>query len=167
MARLAAIVCAINNCCITPIRCIKLLLAYVTLGHLGQTRMFSPLDGFDQIELDVDEMMRPRTLRKIGITPEWDLAIDNLGSPRLNSISALAAWLCRFYRRVRPRAIGDRCAFEPSCSRYSEISFRLFGMRIGLSETISRLRRCNAHNGGLDLPMGINDLVSFSERNDL
>ncbi|WP_461479024.1 membrane protein insertion efficiency factor YidD [Pararhodobacter aggregans] len=65
--------------------------------------------------------------------------------------------LCRLYRRIRPRKIGDRCAFEPSCSRYAEVSFRIFGLRKGAVLTLSRLRRCNAHHGGLDLPPGINE----------
>jgi putative component of membrane protein insertase Oxa1/YidC/SpoIIIJ protein YidD len=102
----------------------------------------------------VPDELRPRVARKLGLPLEWDLAVDALPSPPL-SAGGLGAAFCRLYRRLRPRSIGDRCAFEPSCSRYAEISFRAFGFWRGLSLAMGRLRRCKANAGGRDLPPGL------------
>lgn len=103
-------------------------------------------------DIEVSDELRPRVARQLGLPLEWDLAVDALPSPKLSKVGNWCAMLCRLYRRVRPRKIGDRCAFEPSCSRYAEMSFRAFGLRTGMRLTINRLKRCNAKNGGLDLP---------------
>jgi putative membrane protein insertion efficiency factor len=59
--------------------------------------------------------------------------------------------------KVRPDFIGKRCAFEPSCSRYAELSLRMFGFWRGSILTVRRLQRCQACNGGLDLPPSIEE----------
>jgi uncharacterized protein len=106
----------------------------------------------DDIELDIPETLRPRALRALGIKPEWDAKVDALVVSKDFKASTLAIRLLRAYRAIRPRWIGDRCAFEPSCSRYSELSFRNFGFIGGLKLTQDRLCRCHSKNGGLDLP---------------
>lgn len=103
-------------------------------------------------EIEVAENLRPRVARQLGLPLEWDVAIDALPPPRLSTPSGWLALACRLYRRVRPKRIGDRCAFEPSCSRYAEVSFRASGVWRGLRQTVLQLRRCNARHGGLDLP---------------
>lgn len=103
-------------------------------------------------ELAVAEELRPRVSRTLGIPLEWDVAIDALSKPSLRRPAGILAAGCRLYRRIRPTRIGNRCAFEPSCSRFAELSFRLFGARVGVKLTATRLYRCKACNGGLDLP---------------
>ena len=104
------------------------------------------------IELAVSEDMRPRVSRKLGLELKWDLAIDSLPKPQLNRLSGWCALSCIAYRNIRPKIIGDRCAFEPSCSRYSELCFRLFGIRKAIKLTILRLHKCGPKCGGIDLP---------------
>ena len=103
-------------------------------------------------DIEVPDELRPRVARQLGLPLEWDQAIDALPSPKLSTVANWCATLCRLYRVVRPQKIGNRCAFEPSCSRYAEISFRAFGLGTGMRLTVQRLKRCNAKNGGLDLP---------------
>ncbi|WP_375445142.1 membrane protein insertion efficiency factor YidD [uncultured Fibrella sp.] len=60
--------------------------------------------------------------------------------------------LLRWYRlRISPR-LGQRCVYEPSCSRYAELAFRKHGFYTGLSLTINRLKRCKPGLGGTDIP---------------
>ncbi|WP_394713629.1 membrane protein insertion efficiency factor YidD [uncultured Roseibium sp.] len=73
----------------------------------------------------------------------------------MHSISGISVFLIRFYRKNRSENIGNRCAFEPSCSRYAELCFRMFGWRSGFILTVKRLMRCKACNGGLDLPPNV------------
>ena len=114
--------------------------------------MQNELGATDSIRIEAPEELRPRIARKLGLPLLWDQAVDDLPAPGLRKVSDWCALLCRLYRAVRPKSIGDRCAFEPSCSRYSEICFRAFGLRKGIALTINRLRHCSANNGGLDLP---------------
>ncbi|WP_368509947.1 membrane protein insertion efficiency factor YidD [Rhizobium sp.] len=115
-------------------------------------------------ELAVSDELRPRVSRKLGLPLEWDSAIDALTPPRLTSAGAFFALACRLYRKIRSRSVGDRCAFEPSCSRYSELCFVTFGTRNGLSLTVRRLIRCSGCNGGLDLPPGFQCITDISEK---
>lgn len=121
------------------------------------------LESSDQLEIIVDEKLRPRVLRSMGLPVHWDQKIDRLNPPKLIGLTSIFINLCRWYRMVRPSFIGNRCAFEPSCSRYSEMVFRLHGFSIGMKLTFSRLQRCRASEGGLDLPANIE---SYFERNN-
>jgi len=118
----------------------------------------------DISDIETPESLRPRIARKLGLPLHWDVAIDDLPRPNLLSAAGWGALMCRLYRTIRPQRIGDRCAFEPSCSRYAEISFRAFGFRKGSVLTVRRLKRCNAHNGGLDLPPQICGCAENIER---
>ena len=106
----------------------------------------------DTIEMAIAEELRPRVARKLGITLEWDVFVDSFENPQLSSVSGLAAAFCRFYRAIRHASIGNRCGYEPSCSRYAEWCFRQHGFWSGLKLTFSRLKRCKGNSGGLDLP---------------
>lgn len=109
-------------------------------------------DATVRVEIGAPEELRPRIARKLGLPLPWDQAVDELPASNLPTISGWCVLFCKLYRAIRPKRIGDRCAFEPSCSRYSEISFRAYGFRKGIALTFKRLRRCNAKFGGLDLP---------------
>ncbi|MGH2341149.1 membrane protein insertion efficiency factor YidD [Segnochrobactraceae bacterium EtOH-i3] len=101
---------------------------------------------------DVPERLRPRAQRALGLKVAWDDAVDRLPALTSGVISRGVVWACRLYRAVRPRSIGDRCAFEPSCSRYVELCFRTFPVAKAGRLSASRLCRCCARNGGLDIP---------------
>ena len=110
------------------------------------------INELEGANITISEEIRPRAFRELGIPLEWDVAIDTLPRPKLNSLSNICAKICIVYRHLRPNKIGNRCAFEPSCSRYSEVCFRCFGFRKGLRLTLSRLHRCGPKCGGVDLP---------------
>ncbi|WP_082026529.1 membrane protein insertion efficiency factor YidD [Flammeovirga sp. OC4] len=56
----------------------------------------------------------------------------------------------RFYQKYLSERLGNRCVYNPSCSRYSEMAFRKKGFYKGLILTIDRLKRCQPQNGGND-----------------
>jgi len=81
-----------------------------------------------EIELRMDSSLAPSALRAfLGVTP-MDAEVDALAVPE----KPLWLWLCvsilRWYRRIRPQYISCRCVFDPSCSRYSELSYRKYGL---------------------------------------
>lgn len=105
-----------------------------------------------EIELHVDSSLIPSTLRAfMGTTPR-DAEIDDLPVPTGPFWLRASVLLLRWYRaRVSP-LIGQRCVFEPSCSRYSEVAFRQYGFAKGLKVSVGRLRRCRPGAGGADIP---------------
>jgi putative membrane protein insertion efficiency factor len=59
--------------------------------------------------------------------------------------------LLRIYRLVLSPLLGQRCRFEPSCSRYAEQALRHFGIVRGSLKAAARLGRCHPyHPGGFD-----------------
>jgi putative membrane protein insertion efficiency factor len=55
------------------------------------------------------------------------------------------------YQRVISPALGPRCRYEPSCSRYAVQAIREFGILRGLVLAGWRLLRCNPwSDGGFD-----------------
>jgi putative component of membrane protein insertase Oxa1/YidC/SpoIIIJ protein YidD len=115
---------------------VKLNSAELTLAHL---------------DLDVPEELRPSTLRRLGLRPELDERIDALPPLEGWGLRQTAIGLLRLYRRIRPEAIGNRCGFEPSCSRYSELAFRTKPPVTAFRLTLSRLHRCKPGHGGTDM----------------
>lgn len=108
--------------------------------------------GDCEIVLNVDAVIAPSVLRAFAGATVLDSEIDALEVPPgplwlLGCISMI-----RWYRRVRPPSIGQRCVFDPSCSRYAEMAFRKRGLLRGLATVLLRLHRCRAGNGGTDLP---------------
>lgn len=105
-----------------------------------------------EINLNMSASLAPSVLRAfLGTTP-LDTEVDTQQIPKdpfwLNkSIRAL-----RWYRRIRPLHIGHRCVLDPSCSRYSELAFRRWGLFRGVLATLKRLQRCKPGAGGVDLP---------------
>ena len=79
-----------------------------------------------------------------------DLEIQNLPIPEKPLWLNLTVRTIRFYQNNISDKLGNRCVFDPSCSRYSEMAFREKGLVNGISLTIQRLRRCRPKNGGID-----------------
>jgi len=104
----------------------------------------------DTFELAVDESARPSVERELTGTTPGDARISALPLPSGPLSTRLAVIALRFYRRVAPRSLRNRCVFEPSCSHYSELAFRQHGFWHGLKLTVRRLIRCRAVNGGID-----------------
>lgn len=102
-------------------------------------------------EFNVDEKVRPTLERKLLGRTKTDVEIDSLSIPSGPIHIRLSIGLIRLYRNIRPAFIGNRCVFEPSCSRYSELAIRQNGLLIGIWLTVKRLYRCRPGNGGLDL----------------
>lgn len=104
-----------------------------------------------EVDLDVPEELRPSTLRRLGLALPLDQKIDNLPPHDGGVLSRLAIHLLQAYRRLRPATIGNRCVFEPSCSRYSELALRTHTLPQAARLTWSRLHRCKPGHGGLDM----------------
>lgn len=108
--------------------------------------------GDDEIRLNVDAAMAPSVLRAFAGATPMDMEVDSQPVP------VRPAWLrgcvksLRWYRRVRPASVGQRCVFDPSCSRYAELALRKHGLIKGLAAVLVRLHRCKPANGGTDLP---------------
>jgi len=108
--------------------------------------------GSTTIELRVHEALVPSVLRHITGTTPLDDEIDALPIPPALGLNVVGIHLLRHYRRTIGRLLRHRCVFEPSCSRYSELAFRRYGILKGLHLTMSRLCRCRPGSGGTDLP---------------
>ena len=103
-------------------------------------------------EFNVDESLRPLVERQLTGTTPGDSKIAALPLPTENFFIRSAVRMIRLYRRLAPQRLRRRCVFEPSCSHYSELAIREYGLRRGLSLTVSRLRRCRMDGGGVDYP---------------
>lgn len=104
------------------------------------------------VELNVDPSQAPSVLRAfLGATPS-DREVDALPVPTKPLWLKFCVGLLRWYRSIRPARISQRCVFDPSCSRYSELAFRKHGFFRGFYCTIKRLLRCKRGSGGTDIP---------------
>jgi putative component of membrane protein insertase Oxa1/YidC/SpoIIIJ protein YidD len=81
-----------------------------------------------------------------------DTDVDRLPAPEAPLSVRFAVATLRWYRHVRPPSIGNRCVWDPSCSRYAELVIRQRGVLRGLLATIHRLAKCRPARGGIDLP---------------
>jgi putative membrane protein insertion efficiency factor len=66
-------------------------------------------------------------------------------------MTRLLVLLVRGYQRWLSPALGDRCRFAPSCSRYAVEALSTYGALRGSWLTVRRLGRCHPfHPGGYD-----------------
>lgn len=104
----------------------------------------------NEIELNVSPRLMPSVVRTfMGRTP-LDTEIDVLSIPVAPYWLNRSVAFLRWYRRKRPARIGNRCVFDPSCSRYAEMAFREHGFWKSVPMIIARLNRCRTGAGGLD-----------------
>lgn len=104
----------------------------------------------DTYEFEVDEKLRPTIERKLTGTTAMDTEVSNLSLPDEFHLRFIVT-LLRIYRKLAPKTIRCRCVFDPSCSHYSELAFRQYGLLTGAKLTYSRLARCKPGAGGVDL----------------
>ncbi len=108
--------------------------------------------GNDVYECRVDPALLPHLTRLLAGTTPHDQAVDDLAIPSGPIWIKTSVRLLRWYRTRVSQHLGHRCGYEPSCSRYSELAFRKYGLWRGFTLTIRRLNRCRPGQGGLDLP---------------
>jgi len=61
--------------------------------------------------------------------------------------------LIRVYQKTLSKMLGPRCRFYPSCSEYTILALRKYGLLLGCSKAIRRVIRCHPfHPGGYDPP---------------
>ncbi|MBZ9578255.1 membrane protein insertion efficiency factor YidD [Patescibacteria group bacterium] len=61
--------------------------------------------------------------------------------------------LIKFYQKFISQAFGRTCRFYPSCSQYSYLAIKKYGLFMGLFLGMKRILRCHPwHQGGIDLP---------------
>jgi putative membrane protein insertion efficiency factor len=81
-----------------------------------------------------------------------DAYVDALAIPEHPRWLAVAIRLLRWYRRRVSPSLGQRCVFEPSCSRYAELVLRRRRLVPALTLIARRLFRCRPGGGGVDFP---------------
>jgi putative membrane protein insertion efficiency factor len=66
-------------------------------------------------------------------------------------VKSLTLWLIRGYQQAISPALGIRCRYEPTCSRYTAEAVERFGAARGLWLGARRILRCHPwHAGGYD-----------------
>ncbi len=59
----------------------------------------------------------------------------------------------RFYQIFISPFLGKNCRFFPSCSEYSFLAIKKYGVLKGVLKTIKRIKKCFLwHPGGIDFP---------------
>lgn len=102
------------------------------------------------VEIEANEIDSIIIERHFAKHTKLDLEIQNLPIPGKPIWLHFTIRIIRFYQNHISEKIGNRCVFDPSCSRYSEMAFREKGFLKGVILTISRLKRCRPNNGGID-----------------
>jgi putative membrane protein insertion efficiency factor len=109
------------------------------------------VDGIET-HLLIDGHLQSSVLRALTGTTPLDTEVDNLPSPMKPYWLIACVWLLKLYQaKISPR-LGQRCVYEPSCSRYADLSLRKHGFFKGFYLTVKRLHRCRPGAGGVDLP---------------
>jgi len=104
----------------------------------------------DTFEFFIDEKLRPSAERKLTGTTHIDSKISSLIIPQSPFSIRLGVILLRLYRKISPQSLRCRCVFDPSCSHYSELAIRQYGVMKGSILTLFRLTRCKPGAGGID-----------------
>lgn len=59
----------------------------------------------------------------------------------------------KFYQRFISPNLGRHCRFYPSCSEYTFLAIKKYGLLKGLFLALKRISKCHPFNrGGIDLP---------------
>lgn len=104
------------------------------------------------VEFRGDPSLAPAAIRAFAGLTRLDLEADALPVDARPIRLKLGILLLRAYRqRVSPH-LGNRCVFDPSCSRYAELALRKHGVIRGALLTARRLIRCRPGFGGQDIP---------------
>ena len=122
-------------------------------GAGGQRRMTFHDELRDVVEFRIAESWLPSVTRAIAGRTSRDRDVDDLIIPLRPFWLRASIRLLRFYRRVRPQSVGNRCVWDPSCSRHAELALRNLGFLRGLLAIVNRLNRCRPGYGGVDLPL--------------
>jgi putative membrane protein insertion efficiency factor len=88
---------------------------------------------------------RRRLALALGLLLAVLLAIDLARPPRRQvSARALLGAIHLYQATLSPRlpALGVRCRFTPTCSRYAEGAIRKHGALLGTARAVARLARC-------------------------
>lgn len=65
----------------------------------------------------------------------------------------IAIELIVFYQKFISPFLGKHCRFYPSCSEYTKIAIKKYGVQKGFIKGFYRILRCHPFNsGGVDLP---------------
>lgn len=105
-----------------------------------------------EYSLNLDDALQASVLRALTGTTPLDDEVDKLTIPDRPLWLRACIKLLRWYRaRLSPR-LGQRCVYEPSCSRYAELSLRKHGFFKGLYLSAKRIHRCRPGAGGIDTP---------------
>ena len=77
-------------------------------------------------------------------------------------------WLIRPYQITLSPIMGGQCRFEPTCSRYAAMAYRLHGPWRGSILTARRIFRCHPFGrGGYDpVPLGEREPLHTSQKQD-
>jgi len=61
--------------------------------------------------------------------------------------------IIKIYQTIISPLYGDVCRFYPSCSEYSYLAIKKYGVLKGGKLTAKRLSKCHPwHSGGVDIP---------------
>ena len=107
--------------------------------------------GENSFEIKADEKDSVIIQRHFAKHTKMDLEIQNLPIPKKPFWLNIVVRMLRFYQNNISEKLGNRCVFDPSCSRYSELAYREKGFLLGTKLTIKRLKRCKPKNGGVDI----------------
>ncbi len=64
----------------------------------------------------------------------------------------LSIKLIYLYRLIAPKRLRKACLFEPTCSEYSILALKKYGLIKGWSMSLKRIISCKQPNGGIDYP---------------
>lgn len=105
------------------------------------------------IELhDVEDALVPSAIRAFLGSTELDAKVDSLDVATRPLFTAYCIRAIRIYRARLAPHLGQRCVFDPSCSRYAELVLREYPIWLAMAKIVHRLLRCRPGHGGVDLP---------------
>ncbi|XAR68937.1 hypothetical protein NMG60_11000355 [Bertholletia excelsa] len=90
----------------------------------------------------------------------------NLQENEVNNLGVEAALaMLRFYKREISPLLLNSCRYVPTCSEYSMIAYKKYGVAKGTILTAWRLCRCNPLGGsGFDPPRWFDEKITIDER---